>query len=218
MLAPVVFRDTLTRQQWVEKGFDAGLADLLVEADVDPGDVRAGAPRYFQRIHIHQEKPTTCISTGDGMACRHFRCRSPLVRTATYGGHPMDRSRRALAHRKSAGLSFFMAPQDAALVDPEHVQLLCEAWDAELGDEAQRAPLGVASRDAVLGGPDYVEPAGGAPWGALLGGQDYVEHLGAAPRGAVLGSLDDQNGSGEWLPPKYSNLGAVADSQSDLRL
>ena len=112
----------------------------------------------------------------------------------------------------------FMAPQDAAVGDHEHVQLLCEAWDAELGDEAQRAPLGVASRDAVLGGPDYVEPAGGAPWGALLGGQDYVEHLGAAPRGAVLGSLDDQNGSGEWLPPKYSNLGAVADSQSDLRL
>ena len=27
----------------------------------------------------------------------------------------------------------FMAPQDAALRDHEHVQLLCEAWDAELG-------------------------------------------------------------------------------------
>ena len=90
----------------------------------------------------------------------------------------------------------FVAPQDAALEDHEHVQLLCEAWDAELGDEAQRAPLGVASRDAVLGGPDYVEPAGGAPWGALLGGNGYVEHLGAAPRGAVLGPRDDQNGSG----------------------
>ena len=54
-------------------------------------------------------KPTTCISTGDGMACRHFRyfrCRSPLVRTGSYGGHPMDRSRRALAHRKGAGSTY----------------------------------------------------------------------------------------------------------------
>ena len=87
-----------------------------------------------------------------------------------------------------------MEPQDAALEDHEHVQLLCDARD--FGGEAQRAPLGAASRDAVLGGPDYVEPAGGAPWGALLGGHDYVEHLGAAPRGAVLGPREDQNDSG----------------------
>jgi hypothetical protein len=105
----------------------------------------------------------------------------------------------------------FCQPEDeqatarrAALRDYEHVQLLCEARDAELGGEAQRVSLGVASWDAVLGDPDYGEPAGGAPWGALLGGQDYVEHQGAAPRGAVLGPRDDQNDSGALLPQEYS--------------
>ena len=60
-----------------------------------------------------------------------------------------------------------MAPQDAALGDHEHVQLLCDARD--VGGEAQSAPLGAASRDAVLGGQDMWSPRAGRP-GVLCSG------------------------------------------------